>query len=194
MAALTFIIFLIVMPHTHLHISPSISFTPIFPYPPLMRFHAHTHHLSSVPYPLNSISSFTLIKPISLSTPHHPPILFQVPFTFIPSTFAWPCMSMHGYAILHALRFPCVHTHNPTLLYTSPVIIIPISPFVLFFLIPLNPFPLITSFTYSAFAHHKFPHFLSLIHMTCKHDLFDTCMTSLDPLISQVCKCVRVMN
>ena len=164
------------------------------PYPPLMRFHALTHHLSSVPYLLNAISSFTLIKPISLSTPHHPPILFQVPFTFIPSTFAWPCMSMHGYAILHALRFPCVHTHNPTILYTSPVIIIPISPFVLFFLIPLNPFPLITPSTYSAFAHHKFPHLLSFIHMTCRHDLFDACMTSLDPLISQVCKCVRVMN
>ena len=26
------------------------------------------------------------------------------------------------------------------------------------------------------------------------HDLFDIGMTSLDPLISQVCKCVRVMN
>ena len=63
-----------------------------------------------------------------------------------------------------------------------------------FFLIPLNPFPLITLSTYSAFAHHKLPHLLSLIHMTCRHDLFDACMTSLDPLISQVFKCVRVMN
>ena len=178
-----------------------------YPFPHFSLYFFHTHFSIPTPhaFPCSYLSSIIRSLPTQLHLFLHtyqthfslytaPPILFQVPFTFIPSTFAWPCMSMHGYTILHALRFPCVHTHNPTLLYTSPVIIIPISPFVLFFLIPLNPFPLITPFTYSAFAHHKFPHFLSLIHMTCKHDLFDTCMTSLDPLISQVCKCVRVIN
>ena len=30
--------------------------------------------------------------------------------------------------------------------------------------------------------------------MNCRHDLFDACMAFLDPLVSQVCKCVRVMN
>ena len=128
--------------------------------------------------PMNN--SNTLPAPIPLPIP-------LIPYPFFTNLH-------HPVHWFHAYILPCVHTHNPILLYTSPIIIIPISPFIIFFLIPLNPFPLITLSTYSAFAHHKLPHLLSLIHMTCRHDLFDACMTSLDPLISQVCKCVRVMN
>ena len=88
--------------HTHLlypampifHLNPFFIHARVIPTFKLITFHAHTHHLSSVLYPINSISSFILIKPISLSTPRHLPILFQVPFTFIPLTFAWPCMVM----------------------------------------------------------------------------------------------------
>ena len=88
-----------------------------------------------MPVPIFPLTHLIFHSLYSLSTPRLLPILFQVPFTSIPSTLAWPCMvmlfsthlgshassitstSLHPYLTSHACHSSPLHTHS-SLLHT----------------------------------------------------------------------------